>query len=416
MSKRPRSPAPGNGEYVSTDERVAKRLRNSSGFSLEGRDHHSRCNEDTPPTATTGSQDGDEMTPTGTLTTDLPIRAHRIFLSKQHNIKNHFSVFNALLDRVDILLEIVKFLPPGTIRNLYSISAPFHYQFNSHYGSFILAATRIWAPQAETIHPWRCYGHLCIPDPAQRLPSTHPSRAADPSSASTNTDTEMPDVPPPHLPDPQPTQRRSKMIPSLRWLTMVVYRTLIIREIAAHLTASGFPVPARGTSLALRKMWLLLDLQTNIHRIALIQNEDYFTKYDLYFFLHLCVKLDMHYTDPVAFVGGEGVVRKYLLGERTFSTMWDWLRGVDGTSKLDVLRLWVRHGYGPVRRGPFPETAEEAKAWEGVKEATVVGVPVNMCGRWGNELLGRGPNKLLRPDQLVMREGVRRRLELQRYM
>ena len=45
-----------------------------------------------------------------------------------------------------------------------------------------------------------------------------------------------------------------------------------------------------------------------------------------------------------------------------------------------------------------------------------MGVPMSMCGRAGWELYGLGKKKLIRVETLVLGEGVRRGLELERYV
>lgn len=354
-----------------------------------------------------------------------------------------FSMTTALCPHVDVLLRVVSFLPSRTIINLYSISAPFHYQFNSRYETFILHATREWCPNAEKIWPWRFYGKLCIKDPALRVPSTYqagqnikdgaavpPTASSQSSSATTSfassatasfastatasfssTSTISPAATPAplssHYGHSEP-HRPIKRIPSLRWLSMCVYRHLIIKEIIAYLICASLPIPAQACYVALQKVWFLLDLPLSSLRIALLRNEAYFTKVDIWALHVFFVKLDMYWTDPINCTGGERMVRKYLLMEPSLTTMWDFMRGEDGDKSVDMLRLWVKHGYQPAARGVRPETERDQEAWDNVEKYKVMGVPLKMCGRGGYELYGLGEQMLLRPDELVIREGVRR--------
>lgn len=337
---------------------------------------------------------------------DLSRKLRNIFLTPQeraHNRRPGFCIITSLCQHVDVLLNVVRFLPPRTIINLYSISAPFHYQFNSRYQTFILHATRVWSPSAELIYPWRCYSSLCIKDPALRLPSTHPHTSADIRDLAARA---------PH-PD-SPHNLPIKPIPSLRWLSMVVYRSLAIREILAHLLAAALPCPSACIP-ALSKLWFLMDLPLSAPRVSLIQSRAYFTDRDLWALQLFLLKLEMYFTDPLAFNGGEFEVVHYLLQERGLSPLWDFLRGKDGTRRVDMLRLWVRHGYVPRPRGEggAPESEEERVAWDRVGEMEVMGVPVGMCGKAGYELYGLGERRLIGPEDLVIRESVRRGLGLE---
>lgn len=45
----------------------------------------------------------------------------------------------------------------------------------------------------------------------------------------------------------------------------------------------------------------------------------------------------------------------------------------------------------------------------------IMGIPPHLVGRFGFECWGLGKQRLMRPDELVMREGLRRKLDMQRY-
>lgn len=221
-------------------------------------------------------------------------------------------------------------------------------------------------------------------------------------------------------------------------------------------------------------MWFLMDLPLNAHRIALIRTHAYISSKTLQLWTCFLLKVDMYFTNPTAPIypihhpnqylhpihlsGGTptGVaLRKMLLAERGLTPLWRVLRGWnwDPTqpriplTRLDMLRLWVRHRYG------HPEgTAEE------IRKQAVVGVPwyevgtldyervgVSFCnlsdGRkvtlphrsiagtglsesrqqqllypHGNKRIVVGNQKprekLLRPDELLLRECVRRKMAI----
>lgn len=161
-------------------------------------------------------------------------------------------------------------------------------------------------------------------------------------------------------------------------------------------------------------MWFLIDIPINTTRIALIHSEIYFPNAVLGALNMLFIKLDMHWTDPVTFTGGEIVVRELLLAERSLSSLWNYLRGADGRTRLDYLKLWVKHSCQRLSR-PGPETHEQQLINDARDAMPIMGIPGRLVGRWGYETYGTGSQKLLRPDELVLREQIRRRLDLQKH-
>ncbi|KAF2153456.1 hypothetical protein K461DRAFT_293721 [Myriangium duriaei CBS 260.36] len=329
--------------------------------------------------------------------TALPPK-RRLFLphrpSAPSTQKRPFNLIAALSHHPDILLHLVPHLPPFSLVSLYSISPEFHYILSSHQTAFILSATRHFAPSAPLLLPWRHYAHLCIDDPAWRAPTF---------SLPSDTDTQ-------HLAR-LPGGRRLRSVPSLRWLRMVVYRSLVAAEILGYLAGAGHRLPAE-THGALLKMWFAMDIPLSSLRVELFRNTAYMTDGDLYLLQAFAVKLDMYFTDPLCFTGGEVMMRKFLLGENTLSAVWDVLRG--GMSRTEALRLFTRHAYIPSVGRVRPETRERQAMWDSLEGAKVMGVPINLCGKAGREIKGMGRERLLRVDELVVREGVRRGLRLER--
>jgi hypothetical protein len=96
----------------------------------------------------------------------LPIsRRKRVVLnppSPPPHVKK-FNLLTGLVSHVDILLQITGYLPPQTLLDLYTISAPFHYVMDSHFTAFIKAATLTWAPSADRFFPWWCFVSKTLP-------------------------------------------------------------------------------------------------------------------------------------------------------------------------------------------------------------------------------------------------------------
>ncbi|KAK6436633.1 hypothetical protein LTR95_007175 [Oleoguttula sp. CCFEE 5521] len=339
-----------------------------------------------------------------------------------------FNLLDALCQHNDLLLLLTSYLNIPALVNLYAMHKPFHHSFNCHHTAYILAIIRTWAPNADRIFPWRTYQKLCVKDPRQR----QKSRLLGKEGRVRYQHEDLRDV------------------PSLRWLQMVVYREGVCRDIVITLAQKGLRCPY-STSVSLKRTWLLLDLPLNAHRIALIRSPTYFPAPHLRLLTHFFLKLDMHLTDPIggimpanhpdqlrfpnrfarqAFTGKQ--LRETLLAEKSLTPLWRVVRGWSPDpgqprvvmDRLDMLKLWVRHYY------KRPDNQNEA-----VKKQNIMGVPWWECGTVGLERVGqpyvtgegsvekpwvlvkpgevhRRPDPLFRPDQLVMREGVRREIGL----
>jgi hypothetical protein len=218
-------------------------------------------------------------------------------------------------------------------------------------------------------------------------------------------------------------------------------------------------------------LWFLLDLATNNQRTLAIRSPTYFPNASLLCLTHLFLKLDMHLTDPIGRISprnhpdtwrfppefaGKGFVgshlRSTLLAERSLTPLWRVLRGwtwdpkepAVHMDKLDIVKLWARHYFNPEERGEDLDPR--------ARNQTVLGIPFSQLGTiqmegfgqlqykvdhavlnemvsleedatWGpvigasvtplrpvRQATKRKPEKLVRVDQLVMREGVRREM------
>lgn len=283
---------------------------------------------------------------------------------------------------IHLLHHFISFLNLPSLISLYTISKPFHFYLNTSYTAAVLSSVRTWAPGAETIYPWRCYKTLCIKDPAQRrklrlqnLPASEMKRKW----------LELRDV------------------PSLNWLQMVVYREGVCQDMLIVMRGQGLLCPP-GTLEAVKKMWFLMDLPLNAQRIALIQNRKYVTNDNLQHFTMFLLKVDMLLTDPMApshpmahpntrvyppkdrghSPSGIGL-RKLVLAERQMTPLWRIIRGwtpdplelARPMTRLDMLRLWVRHKYKPDESLP-----------EATRKQDIMGIPWWEVGTAGLERTG----------------------------
>lgn len=190
--------------------------------------------------------------------------------------QNKFDILARLLSHLDILLDIVSYLSPQTLLNLYSISAPFHYLMDSHFVSFIMASTYTWAPSADKIYPWWCYRQLCIEDPAlRRVKTKQDERSLSWTDKQGTLHQSMDQVlkatgekmPPAEGRKPSAEHAKIavsvKSVPSFRWLKMVTYRESVAHEIIGWMAAHGHHIP-RHPSVEAIKVTLAHDSSARI--------------------------------------------------------------------------------------------------------------------------------------------------------
>jgi hypothetical protein len=150
--------------------------------------------------------------------------------------------------------------------------------------------------------------------------------------------------------------------------------------------------------MVMKKIWFIMDIPDNNRRIGTIQNLEIFTDVDLFFATMFFVKMDMRFTDPITGSGKDGM-RRLLLSQPSLSTFWRTLKRTALISKLDVMKLFVRWKYQP---------------HENECGQSIFGIPPNETGIVQFEGWGRTGSrvKLQRPDELILKESIRRNLNL----
>jgi hypothetical protein len=131
-----------------------------------------------------------------------------------------------------------------------------------------------------------------------------------------------------------------------------------------------------------------------------MHNRDFITDMDLYNFQLFIVKLDMRFNDPIDGPGDEGM-RKLFLGQRGLTPLCKLLKRKAFLSSMDIVRLGIRYAY---------EVRPEHRGME------IFGVPPEEIGVGHLEGWGAGRVHLMRPDELMMRESVRRQLGLKNHI
>ncbi|KAJ9602175.1 hypothetical protein H2200_013295 [Cladophialophora chaetospira] len=298
----------------------------------------------------------------------------------QHTGSPTFNIFDGLLLYPELCFALAAHLPVKDLISLYAISKDFHVILDTRFTTVMLSQATRKAPESARTYMFRSYAHLCRSDPAARIPHTNAREAA---------------------------EGKPRRIPSFRWLKMVLHREKVIHEIMAVFAEDGIPLPAR-CSLALKRIWFMLDIPDNARRIGFIHNRNLITDIDLYFLACFFTKMDMRLNDPICGEKRDGM-RKLLLAQRSFTTVLRVLKREIWTTRFDILREWVRLKH---------EVVEEDEIG-----LDMFGVPFEVIGRgrleyWGlrsEEDAGRKLHSLLRPDQLVVREAFKRGIRFDKH-
>lgn len=302
-----------------------------------------------------------------------------------HTGDPNFNIFShGFLLYPELCFVLAAQMPLRDLVSLYAVSKDFHTIIDTRFTTMCLSLALRKAPQSAQIFKFRSYAHYCRRDPAARIPHLNPANAA----------SQMP-----------------RQIPSFRWVAFVFHREKVVNELIAIFAERGCPLPAR-CNLALKKMWMLMDLPDNARRIAFIHNHRVYTDLDLYFLMCFFVKLDMVANDPVASDKRDGL-RKLLLSQRGgLDIILKVLKREMWRKKSEYLVAWVKTTMN------IENLTEDRLREMGVEN--VFGVPKAQIGGgkfeyWGlrgivDETTNQRRPYLLRPDQLVMREAIRRGL------
>lgn len=355
---------------------------------------------------------------------------------------SHFRLLGSMMSNPEVLYCFIARLPIEALVSLYAISKPFHYLFNQHYVTFIMANARYWAgSEAMESIPWVAFPALTLYDPIRRdidaeneamsrwsaghwkkkyeeqdaTAAAMEQRAsniglADLVDADEKEDEDTVDTSA-NKTSPQTANRklplsRCRILPSLRYLRLLHKRTSQARAICASLAMAGHLNHFWAAWPALMKLSFLTDIQTNANRIGLIHNESYFTGADLYGATNVLIKLDMRLSDggslhgfPDASMGAIGwrgvgrVLRQTLLGSglaTLSSVLSPNQRGP--TSQLDFWRMLVRCRMRP------PQSRLQR----------ILDIPWWAIGQGNKEGRDFRRSQLLRIDELIWKELYRR--------
>lgn len=281
---------------------------------------------------------------------------------------NGFDLIEVLCRCLDLAQMVTDYLDVQDLIHLYSISRSCQNMFNHNYQRFTLRHARLNAPQSARVFPYLCYYWLFIPGKFAL-----------------------------HL--YHPINRRLEMhpIPTFRWLAMVRHREAIVNDIIHLMEQDGFRLPEPCT-LVIKKLWFLMDIPDNCRREWTIRNRKLWEDIDLFFAMFFLVQLDIclrrRHNKP------NGALRRLVMAQPSLMFLWRVLNNMALTNQFEVVDAFVRWQYTPESREPG---------------AYIFGVPSEQVGLLQYE--GYHPNVgtqlLQRPDEIVVREMVRRRLHMQ---
>ena len=318
-------------------------------------------------------------------------------LSYRRTNNPNFNVFSdGILRTPDLLFYFVSSLPVKTCLSLYAMSKDFHNAINQRFVTMILSTAFIKAPESAQIFTFRGYGPLATidpryKDPSQRIPHPNPEKAA--------------------LGIP-------RLVPGFKWLQMIMYREKVVHEILAIMAEDGIPIPPK-TSVVLKHIWFSMDFPGTGQRIGYFHNRKKVTDLDIFYGTMFVIRLDMRFTVPTAghTANMGGYLRRLVMGQRSLSYLWKVLKGLKLRTQFEALKEWVRFKYRP------SDPAD--------RHHSVFGIPPWELGRgclvnWGGPVFNKEGIRLrstqedrkfilIRPDQILLRECIKRQLNMSRW-
>jgi hypothetical protein len=290
-----------------------------------------------------------------------PFRGRRILSGRAIS---QFNIFQTILQHVHIFFHFVTCLDVDTLVSLYAISKDLHNMVNTCISAVILSQAMRYAPQAASIFPFRCYRRLCNDDPRVDLDLT---------------------------------RGQSRLIPSFRWLRMINWRHQIAHKIVRLLNEEGLYLPEQGET-AVKKLWFLMDIPDNQRRVATIQNPELWTTADLFYACMFFMRIDMRCTNPLV-PRAHSSIRRMLMAQPSMSMTCLVLERKYLLNKHEAMQTYMRWKGTPLT----------------VQQHSVFGVPQHELGLLQYEGYGKGASraKLQRPDDLILKECVRREMQME---
>ena len=358
----------------------------------------------------------------------------------QHSGSPTFNTFrDGFLRYPELCLILSSQLPLQTLINLYSISKDFHVIINQRITTVVVNQISLKAPNAARCYPWRCFKHLSQPDPALQAQTTSLSETINSRTGGTCINIKVAPCPakkPASSTQNEFTHPHTRRVPTFRYLHLAIHREKVIHNLYHAFAARGVPLPGSPTDshtgsfcTSLHKLWFIFDIPDTARRIQYAHTTSLLSNTDITNILTFIVKLDMICNEPLAAEKRDEVKKMLMSSVNGFDTILKVVKREIWTEELDVLRAWVRYRFDIAGEewevnhhgeiAPLGLSREEF-----VKSKTILGVPREQAGIfrgefWGQVDMAKGVMKglpeygrrfqeLIRPDQLVLREYVKR--------
>ncbi|PKK45591.1 hypothetical protein CI102_10503, partial [Trichoderma harzianum] len=288
-------------------------------------------------------------------------------------------LISAICQHVELAVELGKHLNGKDVLNLCLANRRFYDAING----YLLSSVRAWieykAPEAGRVFHYQLYAKHLVDDPQKRTwMALNQGMTTSPKKDS-----------------------KVRKVPGLKYLQLVLGRDKYCREILAIMARCGHRMPSTMHHSLLR-LWLLMDVATTQQRQAMLQMAHIFKDTDLYNMQMFFIKLGMHFNDPVYGPCTFDLVQ-LMMGQKGLFKLWQLLTRKKFNKLADILDLKLRYDFNFVSEGTY---------WMDHGLSQIQGIPLHEVGQQHKEGWGAGRMHLLRPDEAIPVEAVRRGLQL----
>lgn len=292
-------------------------------------------------------------------------------------------LISVLCQHVELAVELGKHLNGKDVLNLWLANRAFYYTVNG----YLLSSIRTWieyrAPEAGRIFHYQLYARHLVDDPQRRTWTALKQGM----TTSLNGDSKI------------------RKVPGLKYLQLVLGRDKCCKEILAIMARCGHRMPSTMHHSLLR-LWLLMDIATSHQRQSMLRMTHLFKDVDLYNMQMLIIKLGMLFNDPIYGPCKYDLVQ-LMLGQKGLFKLWQLLTRKKFNKLSEILELKLRYDFNFFNEGGY---------WLENMLGQIQGIPFQEIGQQHKEGWGAGRAHLLRPDEVIPIEAVRRGLHLDEHL
>ncbi|KAL6910808.1 hypothetical protein GGI43DRAFT_24458 [Trichoderma evansii] len=291
-------------------------------------------------------------------------------------------LISVLCQHVELAVELGKHLNGKDVLNLCLANRAFYYTING----YLLSSIRTWieyrAPEAGRIFHYQLYARHLVDDPQRRTWMALKQGM----TTSPNKDSKI------------------RKVPGLKYMQIVLGRDKYCKEILAIMARCGHRMPPTMHHSLLR-LWLLMDIATSHQRQSMLRMTHLFKDVDLYNMQMFIIKLGMLFNDPVYGPCKYDLVQ-LMLGQKGLFRLWQLLTRKKFNKLSEILELKLRYDFNFFSEGYWLENML----------GQIQGIPFREIGQQHKEGWGAGRAHLLRPDEVIPIEAVRRGLHLDEHL